>query len=276
MKWQLIPSRSCPGRLPYFLYFLPACVKDRSELALQRELQLCPLLVLDSKYPGYGGIPTEYARFTIDYNLAGNPTDMLFAAGSEPNPIDYHFRYDHFNRLTDYVLTYHPNVGGIIWHRYGYPDRQTVTDTSYDYVGNITSPEPPHSSFDTYLNIIKLDELGRIIKIFPVNLADGSLGAPQTFAYDARGNMIRAGVVYDNKINPYQTNPVWMFVFNDYSINNPSADLYSVGPVTIPAFNPIGLPLEIDGDVYLFDQTLGGNLQLEYACDSLPENSKGR
>ena len=26
--------------------------------------------------------------------------------------------------------------------------------------------------------------------------------------------------------------------------------------VTIPAFNAIGLPLEIDGEVYLFDQTL--------------------
>lgn len=273
MKWLLIPSRAALAAI-VFSIFLPACVKDRSKLALQRELQRCPLLLLDSKFPEYGGI-VEYARFTIDYNPAGNPTDMLFAAGNEANPIDYHFRYDRFNRLTDYVLTYHPNLGGIIWHRYGYPDRQTVTDTSYDYVGNITSPEPPHSSFDTYLNIIKLDELGRIIKIFPANPADGSLGTPQTFAYDARGNMIRPGVVYDNKINPYQTNPVWMFVFNDYSINNPSALIYG-GPITIPAFNPIGLPLEIDGDVYLFDQNFDSSLQLEYACDSLPENAKGR
>ena len=39
-----------------------------------------------------------------------------------------------------------------------------------------------------------------------------------------------------------------MLINNDYSVHNPLNQVYSLGTsLTIPKYNPIGLPLEIDG-----------------------------
>jgi hypothetical protein len=215
MKWHQTLFLAALSALSSSLF--SSCVKDLSYDRLQREVNSCPILVLDAFEQYVPGIPVEFARFRIDYNMAGNPTDMIFTSGSYDVATDRYFRYDRFGRLTDFAMTLHGESGGLIWNRYGYPDVHTITDTTFDYVGNVDSAEPPPASFDTYLHLFKLDDLGRIIKstAFYGSFVTTEPESILTFAYDAEGDAIQPGVTYDDKINPYQTNKVWMLTNND-------------------------------------------------------------
>jgi hypothetical protein len=287
MKCTRIPAwAALPALLiPFFL----SCEKEPLPPRLEEELKACPILLLNGITTDPSGAQIGYPIYTFDYNEAGNPIDMLFL-GDNFDAYNFYFRYDRRNRLTDFVTTGYQSTGAFIWHRYGYPDSHTITDTAYDYVGDINDPEPPHSSFDTYFTIDKLDEFGRIIKSIDFaelngNLEGTLLSPPQTYAYDANGDLVRAGVTYDNKINLYQTNSVWMLINNDYSVHNPLNQVYSPGlPLTIPKYNPIGLPLEIDGQpsvgypdegfVVLFVTALADKVTIQYGCDTGQKENK--
>jgi hypothetical protein len=73
-------------------------------------------------------------------------------------------------------------------------------------------------------------------------------------------------VTYDHNVNPYRTSPVWQFVFNDFSQNNPSETFYN-GPETITGFNAEGLPLGMTSANYLFGEIWSHGLTFTYACD---------
>src|SRR5262249_21409757 len=139
-----------------------------------------------------------------------------------------------------------------------------IIDSFYAYGdpngGNasIFNPTPVGMAFD-YATIITLDDKGRVIKVQDAN--DPSF---TSYQYDARGNLIRDGVTYDNKVNPYRTSPVWQLVFKDFSQNNPSKTFYN-GPETITGFNAVGLPLGISSGDYLFGKLWSG-LTFTYAC----------
>ena len=280
MKWQQTLSLAALSALSVSLF--SACVKDLPYDRLQKEVNSCPILVLDAFEQYVPGIQSEFARYRIDYNPAGNPVDMIFTSGSYHLASDRYFRYDRFGRLSDYAETLHGTSASLIWNRYGYPDRHHITDTTFDYVGNVDSTEPPHGSFDTYFSIYELDDLGRIIKRTAFEVLDSSFVTSEpasisTFDYNARGDMILRGVTYDDKVNPYQTNAVWMLINNNYSVNNPVnaplGDYGSGGPVIIPSYNALGLPLEMDGNLSVFGDNFGDQLKIEYGCDSVP--SKG-
>jgi hypothetical protein len=254
-----------------------SCSKGLPPDRLQREVEACPILWLDGRDTTLSGAAAEFGRYRVDYNRAGNPVDIIFTAGSYPGASDQYFRYDRYGRLSDYMFTYHGSVGSLIWHRYGYPDRHTITDTSFDYVGDVTSPEPPHASFDTYFAIDKLDDRGRIIKTTLYIGLDSSFvttDPPEisTYVYDANGDMVRPGVVYDDKISPYQTNSVWMLIYNDYSVHNPLNITGGFGgAAAITRYNGLGLPLVMDGGLYnfyLFDSYVGDQLNITYGCGS--------
>ena len=266
--------------LSLFLY--SSCVKDVPPDRLQKEVNSCPILVLDAFEQFVPGIPVEFARYTINYNKAGDPVEMIFTSGAYNTAGDRYFRYDHFGRLSDFALTPHGSSGSLVWNRYGYPDRHHITDTTFDYVGDVDSAKPPHASSDTYFSIYELDDLRRIIKRTAFEGLDSSFvtsDPPEisTFAYDAKGDMILRGVTYDDKVNPYQTNAVWMLINNNYSVNNvvnaPLGAYGSGGPVIIPSYNALGLPLEMDGNLSVFGDDFGDQLKIEYGCDSVP--SKG-
>jgi hypothetical protein len=283
MKRQQMLSLAVRSALSIFLY--TSCVKGLPPDRLQKEVEACPILVLDARDTTQSGAQAEFARYRIDYNRDGNPVDKIFTAGNFVVPLDLYFRYDRYGRLSDNITTFHGEIGSLVWHRYGYPNRHTITDTSFDYVGDVTSPEPPHASFDTYFAIDELDDLGRIIKSTLFLGLDSSFvttDPPEisTFAYDVQGDMIRPGVTYDDKINPYQTNSVWMLIYNDYSVHNPVNVPIGVGglggPVTITKYNAVGLPLQMDGGLnnfYLFNDLEGDQLRITYGCGSGP--SKG-
>ena len=70
-------------------------------------------------------------------------------------------------------------------------------------------------------SIYSYDDHGRIIKEAKKYLKPDLPVYNFYYAYDANGNQIRSGVIYDNKENLHRTNKIWQLLARDYSINNP-------------------------------------------------------
>lgn len=86
--------------------------------------------------------------------------------------------------------------------------------------------------------------------------------------YDANGNVVLDYTTYDNYKN---TNKIWMFIDDDYSVNNPfTAITYkSVGlPLTFPAAQP--------SRVYLddFSYRQMNILTMQYSCSMVPSGQQ--
>jgi len=201
---------------------------------------------------------------SFTYNAAGNPLKILTSTPVANSPYDYHFRYDGFGRLTDYILNYSGNPGAVIWHRYSYPNVKTIVDTSYDYVGLIDGPSPTYS-FDTYVDVYRLDEKDRIISDNDIH-----------FQYDHNGNLVRSGVTYDNKVNLYRTNAVWLLINKDFSLNNALNSIPNdLTSFQITGYNSQKLPLGfnvVPGNSYATKLNDGlhyffTNLKIGYSCN---------
>ncbi|MBO9561757.1 MAG: hypothetical protein J7621_03250 [Niastella sp.] len=96
---------------------------------------------------------------------------------------------------------------------------------------------------------------------------DGTVAHTTNYAYDAAGNRITEWATYDDKVNPYRTNPVWSLIHWDYSVNNP---LYFGNPLypnnEITAYNDWGLPVKmISEDAQIFGNRYD-TLEIEYQC----------
>ena len=223
---------------------------------------------------------TNYVH-KIKYNSAGNPTDILQIKDATNFNPDYHFRYDNQNRLTDYYQNYRGATGVLLWNRYSYPDKRTIVDTEFNYVGSIDDVEPPHSSEEGFdVTTFKLDGKGRIIKA-TLKIMSGSEFVT-TYNYDDNGNLIIPNYQYDDNINIYRTNNVWMLVFRNYSVNNAMQTKHYMGfGRLITEYNSFGLPTRFKS---FYDQRttpIEGSLlgldfytaKVEYSCDDceLPE-----
>ena len=203
----------------------------------------------------------EHDTFNVIYNAQGNPISLL-ATDAVPNAtnFDQYFRYDRHGRLSDYLVTFTQAIGVLIWHKYSYPSKNLVTDTVIEYSdATVDGPAPIASDYPGYyyLRDYPLDAQGRI--------GDG------TTTYDANGNkaLSRSDLTYDNKVNPYRTNKVWQFVYNDYSRNNVLPADHSFTPV----YNNFGLPLNIPNLLSLgvqhFDlENTGPQIDISYACSA--------
>jgi hypothetical protein len=199
------------------------------------------------------GSPTGF-QISISYNAKGDPTDMLYTDPNSPVfNIEQHFRYDCFERLTDYYFNFVHNTGVLIWHKYAYPRPDIITDTLLENMGLITDPVPPvYTQQNGRVFMYKSDIDGK--RIATAELTPGPHQPPPVFTpvqYDARGNMVvpYTDIVYDNTIHVYRTNKVWQQVYGDYSRNNPTHSGLS------PA-NPYGLPTSLpwidEGNILYF------------------------
>lgn len=237
---------------------LPGCTKhlNLGELIQQDVVKSCPILQLQSLDT------TE--QIVIHYNNAGDPVDMLYVKGAPDLDMqDYHFRYDRFNRLTDFLMNPSITTVAFEWHTYTYPARNVVVDSVYfeNDPAPITAPRP---NSDSYAGMTEhfLDNEGRIIE-------DQGFQGTNYFQYDAWGNLVRnIPFPYDNKFNPYLTNNVWRFVYEDYSVNN---YLFSApgGPFAITKYDAIGLPEIYQGGygLGLFNYEFYPGMQIVYGCD---------
>lgn len=204
----------------------------------------------------------EYSEVNIAYNTAGNPVSML------GNDWEYRFRYDKKNKLTDYIFNLHGSPGAMLWNRFSYPSQKLIVDTAFFYSGLVADVIPPNASTAYDYNVYhhELDTKGRIYKS-SMMASDGSVDHVTYYGYDAQGNRTDEYTTYDDKVNPYRTNPVWSFVYWDYSLNNP---LYTNHPLNgsnqIIAYNDWGLPVRIVSDgVQIFGYRYD-SLEIEYEC----------
>ena len=204
----------------------------------------------------------------IHYNAAGDPIDMVKNHQNSIWQSDRVFRYDNKQRLTDYIWATKGSNYRLIWHRYGYPKKSIVTDSLFTYISDGSGPNPPKENF-SYLSVDSLDEQGRIVKI--ANYPGGSSGVYiNTFKYNAKGNLDIQYAVYDNKLSILHTNKVWMFLNNDYSVNNRLNN--EGGLLQINNYNQAGLPLDFNvvpgnhGSNVLF-VSVGTKLLVTYDCD---------
>jgi hypothetical protein len=171
---------------------------------------------------------------TITYDGLGNPVDLKYAGQAVQS---YHrlFRYDKEHRLSDYISPY-DNGFYVFWHRYHYDHRGLIdVDTMYRDGNMAEDPHPTGHPSETELIYYTYDGNGRITDAR--TYMAGQLVWERTYQYDQNGNRVMSGVTYDHKSSVYRTNKVWMFLNQNYSLNNPIAAV---------SYNKVGLPLQFN------------------------------
>jgi hypothetical protein len=170
------------------------------------------------------------------------------------------FKYDSWHRLREYRGEY---LGGgfEFWHFYGFDLSGRIgVDTLYTF-GELANPQ---INYDLrIISKIEYDNQNRIVKtITEVEGSDFKYEA--NYTYDAAGNLTYPpdrGVTYDNKVNLYRINDIWMFLARDYSMNN---------PYIADAYNSSGFPTVINTNSGIpnsafYDIPLNGS-QVSYSC----------
>jgi hypothetical protein len=247
------------------------------------------------------GYPTsQFEQTMVSYNSAGDPEAILpkfFVLGEQFD--DIYFRYDRYHRLRDmiFVVPGGTNTAAIDqWRRFSYPRPGLVIDSLLNYDGpgvplgpSFALPSNPPPYISAVVSGYEQDERGRTVRTwteFP-----NPIGPPQPIdttiiAYDRKGNQIRPGVHYDDKINIYRTNKVWQLIFQDYSTNNPvSYDTYTTFFTSsdITTYNRWGLPKQYEETegmpgyltVFLYQFSLDPDIQVSYSCDGDSDPESG-
>lgn len=164
------------------------------------------------------GLGGSTVRGLFTYNN-GKPVSLVYnqiATGFQ----NYYFQYDKLGRLKSYRMRYSEND----------PMEEVVHVYGYDANNRIVSDTIPGFNVSTFT----YDSQQRIIK---ENIRYNNPNIPtrnRTFTYDNRGNLAVAGwksSSYDNKVSIFRSNPVFQFIFRNYSRNNaaPQAKYNSKG-----------------------------------------------
>lgn len=203
----------------------------------------------------------ETTTRTIEYDEWGNPVKAVFKEDPDAtgNPTFY-FVYNDKHQLIAYrgfnehYLTLNANgqpIRDTMIMNYGGQDDRYARQISYDLYGRIRRiiSEHYHSAFEELPQPYEKDT--------------------SYFRYDRRGNKVVTGVddegngitlAYDFNTSVYRTHAVFMFVHNDYSLNNlvPVAEPYEYNDAGLP-INFQGSFLEISGTIERFTYECGGN-----------------
>jgi hypothetical protein len=208
----------------------------------------------------------------VTYNAPGFPTDVITSPAADISPYDYHFRYDSYNRPTDFIINNSGSSGAAFWHRYSYPNPSTVVDTTYNNAGQIDGP-PPSPAAATVVDVYRLDNQERITSAEEKKLGTGGGFSSTDYLYDRKGNLVRNGVTYDTTICLYRTNYVWMLINRDFSRNNPVSDSHLALTATEFGPNAYGLPYEFASGLVFNDKYEPGflfnylTMSMIYTCD---------
>lgn len=192
---------------------------------INEELKLCNIKQMNIKFTGFADIKT----FNFAYDSHNNPLSRLTATPNLGTPNMY-FLYNEKERLSEIIEAYgfidptnFPATFAFeLWIKYTYGSSskklQPIADTVYEFGGYqnghivICNTCPP-KIIENY----EYDAEGRVSKVI-----SNRLGVISTveYKYNSQGNLIRSGVLYDDKINIHRTNGVWMLFDKDYSRNN--------------------------------------------------------
>jgi hypothetical protein len=260
-----------PGVCLLAIVLLQGCSKLREEIEQHPSDigKYCRILSFSETVTGL-----EATHYHVNYNDAGNPLELVqldnLAEGSLGT--DLHFRYDKKGRLSDVLQTDPGQTFVYIWDRYSYPSSRVIIDSVFDYQGSINDPSPPYDPNENErIEVIKLDGEGRAINVNTYYTAPNIPASSYNVAYDRNGDQVVAGVTYDDKINIYQTSPVWQLHYLDYSRNNPIYPPPGTvgGPPQTPAlYDAYGLPTKFLGpSAALFQLPAFTEFDVSYSCD---------
>ncbi len=166
----------------------------------------------------------ELRTFTFTYNAQGYPLTAIVDKPATSLPSRF-FTYDNKGRLIRQVGAYiNWNYGNFeFYYKYIHDAKgRIIQDTSWGFGSLAPDGSMATSAWGYGVTDYTYDKHDRIIKTsYQAYLGYYTPPIVTEFAYDEDGNQVREGIVYDNKINANRTNKIWMFVNNDYSVNNP-------------------------------------------------------
>lgn len=198
---------------------------------------------------GSGGPASSYAGY-FTYTPWGDPEKITWDNKTTGRP-DYFFTYNKKRQLTRFEGLYNSMVFDFVTI-YTYDGDKITGDSSW-FIGTDVN-NFRGTAFTTSASKYTYDLKGRIIRV-DATTSFGSFSA--NFDYDAAGNLIRPGTMYDNKKNYLRTNAWLMLVTKDFSENNRQvADEY----------NKKGLPLTYNSATLSFLNSFIN--ELDYSCDN--------
>lgn len=205
----------------------------------------------------YFSFPRE---ITFTYNRHGLPVSAVALETGTGLPSRY-FYYDDRNRLTRITGLYNPESFET-WTLYVHDNKNRIIRDTTWWWGAVENGEMVSSSGYTTTDF-EYDKWDRITKTIQRWDNDPHFQLITDFAYDEDGNLIRDGVVYDDKINLHRTNKIWMFLNRNYSVNN---------PFNAQTYNNNKLPTAIQLEDPYYDHARFFNLpiamaQVEYMCN---------
>jgi hypothetical protein len=217
---------------------------------------------------------TEKDSIIITYNSKGNPVSMKGTQTGTGYP-EYIFRYDKYDRVTDLIGEYGNHLYFEIWYHYEYDNKNRIVLRHTYRFGTIgTGPLPERPTAPEDVSTYKYDGLNRIIETVDAKNFPDPYFTPRTnlYYYNTDGNMRaivyiydyrRDSVIitgYDDKVNMYQTHPIWLFLDRDYSKNN---------HFTAQAYNSYGLPTlynEMHSYANFLMFAFNGGIEVTYKC----------
>lgn len=169
-------------------------------------------------------IKDSISGYTWDfvYNKYQDPEAIITNVVSDGNPNQY-FLYDSQRRMVQYIRMFSFENSFETFREFVYDPikrNRIIRDTGYLF-GRIVHGRPVEYT-QKMLRRYWYDSLDRVIQE-RWNLLEPQYPDSMTFTYqyDQRGNLIRNGVEYDDKVNIHRASRVFMFLDRDYSINNP-------------------------------------------------------
>ncbi len=134
-----------------------------------------------------------------------------------PDRGNYFFTYDGKGKLIQFLAAYENDFFETA-RIYTYDSKnRIIADTFYGFGRKDDILNAPGKGYSNFI----YDNLNRIVIEKRVLLRPNYVETERTYSYDEAGNLILPGVAYDNKLSIYKSNKIWMFVFKNYSVNNP-------------------------------------------------------
>lgn len=220
------------------------------------EYRSCSIRQITGYYPYFDDI-----HHMFSYNKYGNPEKVVNDRVGTGSP-NMWFKYDKYNRLIQLIRPY-SNNNYETWNKYGYNAKnQIVRDTQYEFgpfVDSVPSITPMIMARRIY-TVYEYDAFNRISMKKDSNVIFNSILVRQKFFnYNSKGNLVGENLVYDDKISILRTNKIWMFLAQDYSVNN---------PVIAAEYSRNGLPVVFSGNQsvgLIFPYTFS-DVKVDYSC----------
>ena len=201
--------------------------------------------------------------FEFSYNQKGNPT-QLTTNKTQQGLYNLQFRYNQQHRLKDYYAEPLPGqpIDFNYLHKFTYDNNNRIIIDS-NYMGGTFAAVDNGTQTPVQIVHFEYDNQGRIKTAKEISYPGSSAESEyiNTYSYDANGNLENQGVSYDDKINWARTNPIWMFLRRDYSLNNPfNAVVYNQYKLPVQLNEPQSPYSIFVGPVYY------GNSIIQYQC----------